>query len=73
MGEPGDGAGLALEALAQQRVAGVPRAHDFEGDGAVQAGVERAVHLAHPANARRRDDLVVAQPSARCDRHRARL
>ena len=42
---------LAEEALAESVVVGVTRSEDLQGNVPVEAGVVRAVHLAHPAAA----------------------
>ena len=66
-----DGARFALEALAQLRVGGERVGQDLDGDGAIEPRVTRAVDLAHPARAERRDDLVRAEPRTRGDSHGA--
>ena len=45
--EGGDGAGLALEALAKLRPVGDVRGQDLDGDGALEARVAALVDLAH--------------------------
>ena len=47
--EAGGGARLAPEALLVVAVVGEPAVQALDGDGALAGGVERAVHLAHPA------------------------
>ena len=46
---------------------------DFDGHVAVELGVARAVDLAHPASAQRREDFVRAESVARSERHQLRL
>ena len=58
--EAGDGAGLALETLAQVGAAGDFRRQDLDGDGAIQPSVPATVDLAHPTGADRGEDLVRA-------------
>ncbi|PYT97781.1 MAG: hypothetical protein DMG38_18465 [Acidobacteria bacterium] len=55
---PGDGFGFALEALFASRISRELRGKNFYRDGAVEPCVPRTVHLAHPARAERRDDLM---------------
>ena len=43
--------GLAVEALPGLRIGGEGGGQDLYGDGRVQAGIARAVHLAHAARA----------------------
>lgn len=47
--ELGRGAGLAAEPLDEPRVASQVRAHDLQGDLAIETLVEGDVHAAHPA------------------------
>ena len=46
---------------------------DLECDIPLEAGVASAIHLAHATRAKGRDDLVGAESSARCERHRAAI
>ena len=46
-----DRSGFALEAFLEIVVAGHVARDDFDGDGAIDAGVLRAAHLAHTAAA----------------------
>ncbi len=67
--EPG-GAGLLLEAAQARRVLGEVGGEDLDGDLAPQPRILRAVDLAHPTGAERRDDLVGAKPGADAQSHR---
>ncbi len=62
----GDGFGFALKAL-RELCGG-----DFNGYVAIQSRIVRAIHLAHPARAERRDDFVWPEFRTGCERH-ARL
>ena len=64
VGEAGDGLGLPLEALSKGGVGGELRGEDLQGDGAVQAGVLRPVHLAHPHGADRLQNLESSESSS---------
>jgi hypothetical protein len=55
-----DRAGLAIEALAELRIQRERFGEDLDGDRALEPRVARAIHLAHPARAERRADLVWA-------------
>src|SRR6185369_3365861 len=69
MVEARDRARLALEALAAVRLpGGIGRQH-LDRDDARDAGVESAIHLAHAATAKERDDLVRSQPGAGLQYH----
>ena len=59
--QAGDGLGLALEPLLEVGVSGDVLGEDFDGDGAVEAGVGGFVHFAHTACPDRSDDLVGAE------------
>ena len=61
MRQLGDGPRLAFEALADGRRRHEARRQNLDRDGAPEAGVAPAVHLAHAAGAERRDDLVGSQ------------
>ena len=67
--QAGDGLRFLLEALAQCRIIGKVRGKDLDGDDAAQARVPRTVHLAHPARAERRDDLIRPQFCPVCKSH----
>ncbi len=60
--EGGDGLRLALEALAPFLVLGERGGQDLDGDAALEAGVASPPHLAHPAGADRRRELVGPEP-----------
>ena len=62
--QAGDGLRLALEPLLEVGVCGDMRGEDFDGDGAVQAGVAGFVHLAHAARAEGGEDFVGAERGA---------
>ena len=55
MVERGDDLRLALETLAE------PLGRDLDGDVTSQAGIPRAIHLAHAAQRQSADDLVGAE------------
>ncbi len=59
-----DGLRLALEPLLQIRVRGDMLREDFDGDGAVEAGIARFVDLTHSARTDGLGDLVVAELGA---------
>jgi hypothetical protein len=56
--QAGDGAGFALEALAQFGAIGKMCWQNFDGDVAAQARVARAIDLTHSARPERRNDFV---------------
>ena len=68
--ERGQDARFAVEAGAALGVGGPIAGQHFEGDVATQAGIARAIHLAHPARAERCRDLEHADVAA--DTHRIR-
>ena len=63
--ERGDALGLASESGATLRVGGLALEQDLEGDVAIEAGVARAIHLAHSAGTDQRQDFVRAETSTR--------
>ena len=64
-----DGARLAIEALAKPRVRGQMRRQNLNRDAAVEAGVVRAIHLAHPAGSQESLQFVPAEACAGRHRH----
>ena len=64
MGQLRRQARLAFEPFAALPVAGQIFREDFDGDGAVEARVTRAIHLAHSAGANQLDDVEVSEPAA---------
>ena len=56
-----DGAGLALEALAELRIAGDVRREHFDRNRAVEPRIASFVDFTHPAAAERRNDLIRTQ------------
>ncbi len=70
MVERRDGAGLTIEALAELRIGGQRFGQDLDRDGAIETCVARAIDLAHPTGAQRRDELVRAQARAGLQGHR---
>ena len=64
-----DGAGFALEALAQFRVSRRVFGENFDGDFTVQASVVGAIDFAHTAGTKSGDDLVRAQARSGCQCH----
>src|SRR5262249_12069673 len=67
MRELGDGARLALQALAHFLV--VALGQDFDGDRALQADIARAVYLAHAAHTRGGEDLIRTELGAYLQAH----
>ena len=61
MVERGEHLRLALEARQAIGVAGHGLGQHLDGDVALQAGIAGAIHLAHPAFAQFRDDLVCTE------------
>ena len=59
-----DGLGLALEARQAVGMGGHVLGQHLDRDLAAEPRVARAIDLAHPARAERRDDLVGAEPGA---------
>ena len=72
MAERRDDAGFALEAREGLRVRGEPLGEHLDRDVALQPGVARAIHLAHPAGADRGDHFVGTEPSAGREGHWSR-
>ena len=67
-----DRAGFAIEALAELRVGGEGVGENLDRDRAIEPRVAGFVHLAHPAGADERQDLVRAEASAGVERHQWR-
>src|SRR5204862_539830 len=67
-----DGAGLAVEAVPELRVGSQSLGKNLDCDGAIQTGVARFVHFAHPAGTERRENLVRAEASTGGQCHGAR-
>jgi hypothetical protein len=63
------GAGLLLEARAALGIEPESAGQDFDGDVAAQARIARAVDLAHPAGAHRRQNLIRSKPCPRRHLH----
>ena len=63
------GAGFVVETLPGLGIAGQMTREDFDRDGAVQASVLGAIHLAHAAGADGRKDFVRAEFCAHGKRH----
>ena len=61
MVQAGDGARLALEALAAIRVSRRMGRDDLHGDRAIRAGVGRSIHLPHATGADFLDDAIVPE------------
>ena len=70
MRQRSDGVRLALEARDPIRIGRKRRGEDLDGDLPPQLRVAGAIHLAHPACAERRQDLVPADKGARHKAHR---
>ena len=64
-----DRARLALEALAQLRIAGERRGQDLDRDHAIEPGIARPIHFAHAARADEGDDFVGAELCPGRQRH----
>jgi hypothetical protein len=64
-----DGAGFALKALAVFGIGGQIRRQHFQGDGAFQARIARAVDLAHAAGTGTGDNFVRTEAAAWSERH----
>ena len=69
MVQSGDALRLDLETGATFRVSGRRAREDLEGNVALQSRVTRAIDLAHAAGAKRRQDLIRADPSTYRERH----
>jgi hypothetical protein len=70
--ERGHRSRLALESFAQSRVARNVCAEDLDGDDSIEPRVHGAIDLTHAPRAKRRLDLVRAEPRARGERHEPR-
>ena len=70
MVQAGDGAGLALEALAACGVGGEECGQHLDGDGTVQPRVLGPVHLTHTAGPDRGGDLVGTQTGSGGEGHK---
>jgi hypothetical protein len=64
------GLGLAIEALAQERIDAVAGRQDLDGDGSIEPRVDRAEHLSHSAFADEPIDLVGTEGGAGRERGR---
>src|SRR6266571_9562235 len=64
-----DRAGFAVEAVPELRVGSQSLGKNLDCDGAIQTGVARFVHLAHPASADQRENLVRAETRADGNEH----
>src|SRR5262245_26571476 len=73
MGQLGNSARLAVEPLAKLRLGGERRREDLDGDGAIQPRVAGAIHLAHAALAKLRDDFVRTDARTRLERQSGEL
>jgi hypothetical protein len=71
--ERAGGTSFLLEASNTLGVARCLAAHDLDRDVAPEAGIARAVDLAHTARAERGDDLVGTEPGPGSQRHRVSL
>jgi hypothetical protein len=58
MRQLGDGAGFALEALAEFGILREMFGEDFDGDVAIQPRIASAIHLTHAPRAQRRLDFI---------------
>ena len=64
---------LTLEAREAVGVLAERGRQDFQRDVATERHIARAIHLAHPAGAERRDDFIGAEASTRTQGHRSGL
>ena len=62
--ERGEQPGLSIEAAQSIGVRGQRARQNLDGDVATELGVAGSIHLAHPAGANRRGDLVGSDASA---------
>jgi hypothetical protein len=69
--ESGNGTRLAEETLLEVRIVGQMAGQDLDCDGALKSGVQRAVHLSHPAGPEERNYRVGPQLCSRRDTHTA--
>jgi hypothetical protein len=60
---------FALKALLCFSIGGQMRRQDLDRDGAIQARVERAIHLSHAACSQWRLDFVRSESGARAESH----
>ena len=65
-----NGLRFALETFAQLRIVGKMSGKNLDCDDAVEAGIARAVHLAHTARTERSDDFVGPQASPSRESHK---
>ena len=65
-----DRTGLTLEAFPALGIVGEVFGKDFDGDGAVQAGVGGAIHLSHSTGTNERRDFVGAESGSCRECHR---
>jgi hypothetical protein len=63
---------FALESQERRRAVDQARRQHFDRDVAIELGIARAIDLAHPAGADRRDDVVGAEAGSDRQRHDAR-
>ena len=71
--QAGDGAGFAFEAGTKLRTGVQMSRENFDGDGAIEAGVAGAVDLAHASGADGRLNFVRPELRSRHERHWARI
>jgi hypothetical protein len=62
MRQLGDGACLAVEALAELRIGGELLRQDLDRDGPIEPRIPGPVHLAHSTFAKFCEDLIRAEP-----------
>lgn len=65
----GDRFGFALEPRKRRGIGREMRREDLDRHVAIQAGIVRDVHFAHPACTEQREDLVRTKPRAQVERH----
>jgi hypothetical protein len=69
VGQARDRLRFAVEARVERRVPGERRREDLDRDRPPQPRIAGLVHLAHPARAERRDDLVRTEAGTGGQRH----
>ena len=73
MVEGGEDLGFAREPRQPVRIARKPIRQNFDRDVTIQLRVARAIHLAHAARAKGREDLIRSESRAGCQSHGGRV
>ena len=66
MRQRGDGLGFGLEAVAHRGVRRDVIRHHLDRDVAVEPGIARPIHFAHPPRTKGSDDLVLGKAKPGC-------